>query len=365
MTSAASRSRCAVRNGRNVGEPISSSPSTNTVTPTREVVAEHAQRADVRDDPGLVVGRAAAVQAPVALGRARTGGVPVGVVAGRLDVVVRVEQDRRGSRRGRAAADDGRAPARPSTPVRRTWTSSRPAPRSSAGDGVGARGDVRLVELGVRDARDPHERLEVGAQGAEERAARSRSARAPRSGRERGAAVRGCVVGHASRHATRLPWTSCSDAATTRSPPSRRRRPAEPVGDGKGRPTPKRKDAEAANKRPLVPHRPQGRGEDRAGRQPQGAARPRVPGDADRRRALHAAQGPRAGQRRYMRDDVDARWNLGEFFLPVAVVLIVRPARVQQNAAVAGGVDPRALRVHRRCSRRRRVHPVARRSRSA
>ena len=31
----------------------------------------------------------------------------------------------------------------------------------------------------------------------------------------------------------------------------------------------------------------------------------------------------RGPQRRFMRDVVDARWNLGEFVLPVAVLLIV------------------------------------------
>ncbi|CPU64705.1 Uncharacterised protein [Mycobacteroides abscessus] len=46
MTSAASRSRCCVRNGRNAGEPISSSPSTNTVTPTgRSPISRRARRA--------------------------------------------------------------------------------------------------------------------------------------------------------------------------------------------------------------------------------------------------------------------------------------------------------------------------------
>ncbi|PJI93474.1 DUF3043 domain-containing protein [Luteimicrobium subarcticum] len=90
---------------------------------------------------------------------------------------------------------------------------------------------------------------------------------------------------------------------------------------GKGKATPKRRDAEAANKRPLVPS-------DR-----KAAARDaRDKSRADRARAY---QGQKAGDerylaakdkgadRRYVRDHVDARWNLGEFFLPVALVLFV------------------------------------------
>lgn len=97
--------------------------------------------------------------------------------------------------------------------------------------------------------------------------------------------------------------------------------PVEPAETGKGRPTPKRKQAEAANKRPLVPT-------DRkaAGKSAKAAAR------AQREREYAAMQtgderylpakdkGP---VRRYIRDYVDARWSLGEFFLPAALVLIV------------------------------------------
>ncbi|MFD7308422.1 DUF3043 domain-containing protein [Promicromonospora sp. NPDC059942] len=89
---------------------------------------------------------------------------------------------------------------------------------------------------------------------------------------------------------------------------------------GKGRPTPKRNVAQAANKRPLVPD------DRRAARKAQ-----REKSRVDRERSYQAMQtgderympakdkGP---VRRYVRDFVDARWNLGEFFLPVAFIFL-------------------------------------------
>ncbi|MCP2265934.1 DUF3043 domain-containing protein [Promicromonospora thailandica] len=93
-----------------------------------------------------------------------------------------------------------------------------------------------------------------------------------------------------------------------------------PSAAGKGRPTPKRNVAQAANKRPLVPD------DRRAARKAQ-----REKSRVDRERTYQAMQtgderympprdkGP---VRRYVRDFVDARWNLGEFFLPVAFVFL-------------------------------------------
>jgi hypothetical protein len=114
--------------------------------------------------------------------------------------------------------------------------------------------------------------------------------------------------------------------------------PEEPVpglvGGGKGRPTPKRREAEAANKRPLVPT-------DRkeAARAARAAAR------AERDRQYRAMQTgderflparDRGPVRRYIRDSVDARWSLGEFFLPIALVFVVLTVVFAQNLAVSG-----------------------------
>jgi len=88
----------------------------------------------------------------------------------------------------------------------------------------------------------------------------------------------------------------------------------------KNRPTPSRREQEAANKRPLVPKdrkaaAGQSRNANREARAKQRAAM--LSGDES---ALPARdKGP---VRRYIRDVVDARWNVGEFMLPVMVVVL-------------------------------------------
>jgi hypothetical protein len=89
----------------------------------------------------------------------------------------------------------------------------------------------------------------------------------------------------------------------------------------KGQPTPKRREQEAARKRPLVPT-------DRklAARQ----SREQVQTARERARVGMAAgeekylplrdKGP---QKRYVRDYVDARWSLGEVLLPLLVLTIL------------------------------------------
>lgn len=90
---------------------------------------------------------------------------------------------------------------------------------------------------------------------------------------------------------------------------------------GKGRPTPTRKQAEAANRRPLVPA-------DRKAAAKEARAVQRVERDrqyqamqsGDERYLPAKDKGP---VRRYIRLFVDARWNLGELFLPIAIVVLL------------------------------------------
>jgi len=91
-----------------------------------------------------------------------------------------------------------------------------------------------------------------------------------------------------------------------------------PTDAGKGRPTPKRKVSEAANKRPLVAPASKKASRERAKAQRDVEYRAMQTGDE--RNMPAKDRGP---VRRFIRDSVDARWNLGEFFLPVAAVFLV------------------------------------------
>jgi hypothetical protein len=91
-----------------------------------------------------------------------------------------------------------------------------------------------------------------------------------------------------------------------------------PSDAGKGRPTPKRKVSEAANKRPLVA--PTTKKASREQAKAQRDIEYRAMQTGDERNMPAKDRGP---VRRFIRDSVDARWNLGEFFLPVAAVFLV------------------------------------------
>jgi Flp pilus assembly protein TadB len=89
----------------------------------------------------------------------------------------------------------------------------------------------------------------------------------------------------------------------------------------KGRPTPKRSVSQAANKRPLVPSGRDKKSAGQASRQQLREQRMRqrqamLTGDERHLPARDA--GP---QRRYVRDYIDARWNIGEFMLPLIAVV--------------------------------------------
>lgn len=89
---------------------------------------------------------------------------------------------------------------------------------------------------------------------------------------------------------------------------------------GKGRPTPTRREAEARNQRPLVPS--DRKAAKRAAREKrniewdkqQAAMRT---GDDSKMPPQH-----RGKVRKFGRDYVDARWNVGEFFFPAAILII-------------------------------------------
>ena len=219
-------------------------------------------------DAGLVVGGAAAVEAVAAHGRLERRRVPVVVVAGRLHVVVGVEQDGRPAVAGRARREHGglpelvgaagsaarddldaledaesreRARRRPRR-CARTWAGSKPSQET---DGMRTRFDEvgdRGGEAGLHAPRGAHRRVGWSSDG------------------HAGRVMRVILSRHRQRGLTvaKTPARTGTQADADR--------PTTAVAAGKGAPTPTRKEQEAARKRPLVPTRPQ------AGRAP--VARP-------------------------------------------------------------------------------------------
>lgn len=90
---------------------------------------------------------------------------------------------------------------------------------------------------------------------------------------------------------------------------------------GKGRPTPSRKAAQAANARPLVGARDKSALKAERQKQTEARERARVGMMAGEERYLPVRdKGP---QRRFVRDFVDARWSVGELLIPIMLVMLV------------------------------------------
>ena len=89
----------------------------------------------------------------------------------------------------------------------------------------------------------------------------------------------------------------------------------------KNRPTPKRREQEALNKRPLIVTDRKAAGkQDKASRR-EAMAKQRVGMMTGEDKYLPARdKGPR---RRFIRDAVDSRWNIGEFMLPVMLIVLL------------------------------------------
>ncbi|MGL4743636.1 MAG: DUF3043 domain-containing protein [Dermatophilaceae bacterium] len=93
-----------------------------------------------------------------------------------------------------------------------------------------------------------------------------------------------------------------------------------PRAGAKNRPTPRRRDQEAARKRPLVvTDRKQARATTRQQRREQMARTRTAMLTGDEAGMPARDRGP---ARRFIRDYVDSRWNLAEFMLPVMIVVL-------------------------------------------
>ncbi|NHN55969.1 DUF3043 domain-containing protein [Calidifontibacter sp. DB0510] len=104
---------------------------------------------------------------------------------------------------------------------------------------------------------------------------------------------------------------------------------------GKGRPTPKRKDAQAARRVPIVPTDREAA--KKAAREQ--ARAQRIKQREDMAKGIESALPPRdrGPVKRFIRDSVDARWNIGEILMPLMLVVLamsIVPNRMIQSFAL-------------------------------
>jgi hypothetical protein len=110
------------------------------------------------------------------------------------------------------------------------------------------------------------------------------------------------------------------DAAVVENPVEQAAEEQRLKAAGKGAPTPKRSVQEAARKRPLVPNdRKAAREANRLARREEQIRMRRALENGDERHLPFRDKGP---ARRFVRDYVDARWNVAEFLMFAALVFV-------------------------------------------
>jgi hypothetical protein len=111
------------------------------------------------------------------------------------------------------------------------------------------------------------------------------------------------------------PWQKTAPTETVTTTTVTEARPG-----AKNRPTPTRREQEAARKQPLIDtDRKVARGRDKVQRREALARQRRAMVTGDDKNLPARDKGP---QRRFIRDYVDARWSIGEVVLPIMVVVL-------------------------------------------
>lgn len=110
----------------------------------------------------------------------------------------------------------------------------------------------------------------------------------------------------------KLPWKTTNESSAETPQTS---------GTGKGRPTPKRRDAEKRNQRPLVGSKKEAKARKRRQREVAYARqRAALEGHGDER---YLPLNDRGEHRKFIRNFIDARWSLSEFVMPIFLVIIL------------------------------------------
>lgn len=106
------------------------------------------------------------------------------------------------------------------------------------------------------------------------------------------------------------------------------------VSSGKGRPTPTRKEREAANLRPLVSNDRRAAGKESRAKLAVEREKARIGMAAGEEKYLPLRD--RGAQRRWIRDYVDARFSVGEVLIPVMLITIVLTVVNNEMAGIIG-----------------------------
>lgn len=110
---------------------------------------------------------------------------------------------------------------------------------------------------------------------------------------------------------------------------------AEAHAVGKGRATPKRKDQEAAQRRPLVADPNASKNEKRERAREQRAKEQQAMLTGDERHMPAEHRGP---QKKFMRDFIDARTGLGEYLMPVSILFVIASLFFNSDENVTGWI---------------------------
>lgn len=112
--------------------------------------------------------------------------------------------------------------------------------------------------------------------------------------------------------------------------------PVVDVRDGKGRPTPKRSTAQAAKRQPLVPD--DRKAAMKKAREERRAEQAKVVAAYDTEDQRHLPLRDRGPVRRFVRDLVDRRRNVGQYFLPVAFAVLFLAVVPNRTATLVSAV---------------------------